>query len=464
MPSIGPPEAKLTYISNVATVPDASQITKANGSSKLGFDSIEDTIEAFKEGQFIIVLDSPSRENEGDLIIAAEDITEEKVAFMVRHTSGLICAPLAPSLTSSLLLPQMVLNNTEVDGTAYTISVDSADAAMTTGISAHDRALTCRKLASATNVAADFRRPGHVFPLKSRPGGVRERSGHTEATIEFCRPIDAIRVLEEDGGVILTDFCSVVDVHKVNEDAAPYLNAKVEECASRGVPRDTVRCHRLFGRSTTVREKWLQQPNLWTILRHFLRTVSIPYNDQGETKIETDPILSAAATLDIGPGVKAQDLHRDDFIWQQTHNDGNQKTYRVGHDVSLGLLVPGVDTSPENGATMFVPGSHLWDHSRRTSPEEAVPAAMSVGEAFIFLGSAAHGGGTNTTEQSRSVHGFFYCRSYLRPEENQFLWWRKDEIESWSVAAQKQSGYILDNPFLGHCDETNPLDLFRASL
>ena len=109
------------------------------------------------------------------------------MAFMVRHTSGLICTPLTSALTANLALPQMVLKDTELDGTAYTISVDGADPAMTTGISAHDRALTCRMLASPSSQAASFRRPGHVFPLRARDGGVRERRGHTEATIELCR-------------------------------------------------------------------------------------------------------------------------------------------------------------------------------------------------------------------------------------------------------------------------------------
>ena len=144
------------------------------------------------------------RENEGDLIIAAEDVTTEKMAFMVRHTSGLICTPLASSLTANLSLPQMVLKNTEVDGTAYTVSVDSADAAITTGISAHDRALTCRMLASPCSQPGSFRRPGHVFPLRARDGGVRERRGHTEATIELCRlagkwPAGALCELVEEG-------------------------------------------------------------------------------------------------------------------------------------------------------------------------------------------------------------------------------------------------------------------------
>ena len=153
------------------------------------------------------MLDSPSRENEGDMIIAAEDVTEEKMAFMVRHTSGLICSPLAPSVTIELQLPQMVLKNTEADGTAYTISVDCIAPGMTTGISAYDRAMTCRMLASQSSMPTDFRRPGHVFPLRARDGGVRERRGHTEATIEFCklagkRPVGALCELVSEGETV----------------------------------------------------------------------------------------------------------------------------------------------------------------------------------------------------------------------------------------------------------------------
>lgn len=145
-----------------------------------------------------------SRENEGDLIIAAEDVTTEKMGFMIRHTSGLICCPVSSTLATCLSLPQMVLDNTEADGTAYTISVDASNAAMTTGISAHDRAWTCRTLASSSCTAASFRRPGHVFPLQARDRGVMERRGHTEATVDFCRlagkrPAGAISELIADG-------------------------------------------------------------------------------------------------------------------------------------------------------------------------------------------------------------------------------------------------------------------------
>jgi len=173
-------------------------------SSSQDFDSIESTVAAFRQGEFIVVLDSQDRENEGDLIIAAEDVTTEKMAFMIRHTSGLICTPITSRLASSLSLPQMVVDNRDPNRTAYTISIDCNDASVTTGISAHDRALTCRTLASRNVQADSFRRPGHVFPLRARDGGVRERPGHTEAAVDFCRlagkaEVGVICEMVEDG-------------------------------------------------------------------------------------------------------------------------------------------------------------------------------------------------------------------------------------------------------------------------
>ncbi|KAK4666099.1 3,4-dihydroxy 2-butanone 4-phosphate synthase [Podospora pseudopauciseta] len=168
------------------------------------FDSIPDTIEAFRNGEFVVILDDPSRENEADLIIAAESITTQQMAFMIRHSSGLICAPILPDRCSSLDLPQMVTHNQDLRTTAYTISVDSADPSVTTGISAHDRALVCRQLADPASTPETFRRPGHVFPLRAREGGVRDRRGHTEAAIDLCRlagkkPAGVISELVEDG-------------------------------------------------------------------------------------------------------------------------------------------------------------------------------------------------------------------------------------------------------------------------
>lgn len=153
------------------------------------FDPIETCIEAFKAGQFLVVLDSPDRENEGDLVIAAQTVTPAQMAFMIKHSSGIICTPLSAEICEKLDLPQMVelTSSTDPNRTAYTISVDSDHKTVTTGISAYDRSLTCNELARKSAERADFRRPGHIFPLKARAGGVRERTGHTEAAVEFCR-------------------------------------------------------------------------------------------------------------------------------------------------------------------------------------------------------------------------------------------------------------------------------------
>ncbi|EYE97044.1 3,4-dihydroxy-2-butanone-4-phosphate synthase RIB3 [Aspergillus ruber CBS 135680] len=173
----------------------------------LQFDPIEDTVEAFERGEFIIALDSQDRENEGDLIIAAESVTDVQMAFLVRFTSGLICAPITPEIADRLSLPQMVTHNADPKGTAYTISIDSSDPSVTTGISAQDRSLACRTLASPTACFEDFRRPGHIIPLRARPGGVRERTGHTEAAVDLCRlagknPVGVIAELVEDGEMV----------------------------------------------------------------------------------------------------------------------------------------------------------------------------------------------------------------------------------------------------------------------
>lgn len=170
---------------------------------EMSFDSIPDAIAAISRGEFIIVLDSPARENEGDLIIAAQDFTPSKAAFMIRHTSGYICAPLTSTLAARLELPQMVSHNLDPNRTAYTITIDAMEG-VTTGISAQDRSLTCRKLADPTSVKETFRRPGHIVPLQAREGGVRVRAGHTEAAVEFCRlagkeQVGVIAELVDDG-------------------------------------------------------------------------------------------------------------------------------------------------------------------------------------------------------------------------------------------------------------------------
>lgn len=168
--------------------------------------SIEDALKDFKEGKFVIVVDDEDRENEGDLIIAAEKITPEKVNFMLKHARGVLCAPITLSRCEELDLPHQVMDNTSVLGTPFTVTVDKLEGC-TTGVSAHDRAATILALADPTSTPQTFGRPGHINPLYAQDNGVLRRSGHTEAAVDLCRlaglyPAGALmEIMNEDGSM-----------------------------------------------------------------------------------------------------------------------------------------------------------------------------------------------------------------------------------------------------------------------
>ncbi|KAJ2912637.1 hypothetical protein MD484_g7788, partial [Candolleomyces efflorescens] len=163
----------------------ATEIKNAPQRTSFSFDSMEDALAAFAAGEFLVVMDDETRENEGDLIIAASQCTTEKMAWMIKHTSGYICCALTGDRLQQLNLPMMVPENEDAYRTAYTITVDYKHGT-TTGISAHDRSLTARALASPTTTADDFIRPGHLVPLRARTGGVLTRKGHTESGVDLC--------------------------------------------------------------------------------------------------------------------------------------------------------------------------------------------------------------------------------------------------------------------------------------
>lgn len=152
----------------------------------LELDSIEDIVAAIRAGEMVIMMDDEDRENEGDLIMAAEKATPESIGFFVRYTSGIICMPMLGDRLEELRLPQMVSENTDSRHTAYAVSVD-CKVDTTTGISAHDRAATIRALGNPRSTADDFTRPGHIFPLRYTQGGVLCRTGHTEASVDLAR-------------------------------------------------------------------------------------------------------------------------------------------------------------------------------------------------------------------------------------------------------------------------------------
>jgi 3,4-dihydroxy 2-butanone 4-phosphate synthase/GTP cyclohydrolase II len=167
---------------------------------------VVEAIRAFERGEIVVVTDDDGRENEGDLIVAAVHCTPEKTAFIVRHTSGIVCTPMPREEARRLNLAPMVADNESAHTTAFTVSVDFRHGT-TTGISAEDRTLTVRNLANPNAGAADFTRPGHIFPLVAREGGVLMRSGHTEAAVDLCKlaklpPIGVICELVNDDGTV----------------------------------------------------------------------------------------------------------------------------------------------------------------------------------------------------------------------------------------------------------------------
>jgi 3,4-dihydroxy 2-butanone 4-phosphate synthase / GTP cyclohydrolase II len=204
--------------------------------------SVTEILGELRAGRMVVIMDDEDRENEGDLIMAAECATPESVAFMIRHTSGIICVPMDEERLARLDLPQMVPVNSESQRTAFTVSVDLR-AGTTTGVSSIDRAATIRALASAAAAPADFARPGHIFPLRARRGGVLVRAGHTEAAVDLCRLAGLAPV-----GVL----CEVM-----NDDGSMARRPQLHEFARRhalkiGTIADLIR-HRLRTERTVVR-------------------------------------------------------------------------------------------------------------------------------------------------------------------------------------------------------------------
>jgi len=171
---------------------------------KTTLNTIEEAIQDFRDGKFVIVVDDEDRENEGDLIVAAEKITAEKVNFMLKNARGVLCAPITLSRCDELDLPRQVSNNTSVLGTPFTVTIDKLEGC-STGVSAHDRAETIKALADPSSTPQTFGRPGHINPLYAQDNGVLRRSGHTEAAIDLCKmaglyPAAALmEIMNEDG-------------------------------------------------------------------------------------------------------------------------------------------------------------------------------------------------------------------------------------------------------------------------
>lgn len=272
--------------------------------------SIEDAVEDFKAGKFVIVVDDEDRENEGDLIIAAEKITPEKVNFMLKNARGVLCAPITLSRCEELDLPRQVSDNTSVLGTPFTVTIDKLEGC-STGVSANDRAATIQALADPSSTPQTFGRPGHINPLYAQDNGVLRRCGHTEATIDLCRlaglyPAGALMEIMNDDGTMAR---------------MPDLQVKAKEWGLRIIAIKDLIAYRLKKESIIQVGEEVDMPTEWGHFR------LIPFRQQstgvehfalvkGEWR-EDEPILvrvhSSCATGDILGSMRCdcgQQLHK----------------------------------------------------------------------------------------------------------------------------------------------------------
>ena len=233
------------------------------------YQRVEAVVTAFTAGEIVVVTDDDDRENEGDLFVAASRCTPEKMAFIIRHTSGIVCAPLSSEEAKRLHLDPMVAANDAPLGTAFTVSVDVRHG-LTTGISAEERTNTVRALANGNAGAADFVRPGHVFPLVAKDGGVLMRSGHTEACVDLCRlagltPVGVLAELMNDDGTVMRGpaVTAFAERHKLKQisiaDLIAYRQARDKLVKRIGDGRNMLaRLHRadlirdVFGGGTSI--------------------------------------------------------------------------------------------------------------------------------------------------------------------------------------------------------------------
>lgn len=205
---------------------------------ELTLDTVDEAVTAFAAGELVVVVDHADREDEGDLVCAAETATTEQLAFMIRYTSGIICAPMPDAEADHLGLPLMTRDNEEELRTAFTVSTDARHGT-TTGVSAEERAHTLRILADPAAGAAELVRPGHIFPLRYAPGGVLTRPGHTEATVDLAllagkRPVGVLAELVNDDGTMMrgTQLRRFADDHGLRmisiEDLIEYRKTRGE--------------------------------------------------------------------------------------------------------------------------------------------------------------------------------------------------------------------------------------------
>jgi 3,4-dihydroxy 2-butanone 4-phosphate synthase/GTP cyclohydrolase II len=283
----------------------------ATDRTAIELDSIDAAIAAIRAGKVIIVVDDEDRENEGDFICAAQCVTPEIVNFMATHGRGLICTPIEESRADELDLPMMVRSNTALHETAFTVSVDLVGHGCTTGISAYDRATGIRKLTDPTTKASDYARPGHIFPLRAKRGGVLRRTGHTEAAVDLARlagfyPAGVlVEILNEDGTMArlpqLKELARQHDLRIISIKDLVAYRLRTERIISRELvlPLET-----RYGLFNLVAYRQLTSDDIHIALTHGEWLADEPVLTRVHSSTETRDVLSVLLP-GVGPGLHA---------------------------------------------------------------------------------------------------------------------------------------------------------------
>ncbi|KAF2726720.1 phytanoyl-CoA dioxygenase [Polyplosphaeria fusca] len=261
---------------------------------------------------------------------------------------------------------------------------------------------------------------------------------------------DILSILARDGALILTDLVSPSDLSAIDTELSPY-HQRPDTSTSTAlslIPPETLVIPGLVGKSATI-ARLCESPVLEALRTHILRDeFSVLREDVVEQHV-IDPLLSISITLHIGPGAPRQRLHRDDNV----HGIRHGGKFELRRASQVGVLVAGSRTMRENGATMVVPGSHLWGDERVPKVEEVCFAEMAPGSALIFLASCYHGGGHNSTlDSTRKMHGLFFVRGTLRTEENQFLAIPTEKVKGMSEGMWRLLGWRKPSSVLGIVD------------
>ncbi|KAJ5560298.1 hypothetical protein N7513_002697 [Penicillium frequentans] len=267
---------------------------------------------------------------------------------------------------------------------------------------------------------------------------------------------EIVKALILGGGVVIRGFLSDKTLAIIEKDVRLYLEAdKPWEGAF--FPPETRRVYGLAGKSSTFMHSIVADPLYQAVCAKLLTSQFKSYLGQKVEVCESTPQLNNTMVFSIGPGAKNQELHRDDMIHHNYLTAISAEEYKMGRDTGVGLFVAGKKTTRANGATRFIPGSHLWDCMDPPVEDLAVYAELNPGDAFIMLSSCFHGGSANMTkDEERLVYSCFMTKGFLRQEENQYLATPLERIREYPEYIQRLIGYNVSHPFLGWLDLEDP--------